>query len=66
MINGSILILKLLISHFLMEMFLALLPMVYTYISQLTRFARVCSNVDDVNNGNKFLLIILKQGKSLP
>ena len=37
-----------------MEMFLALLPMVYN-ISQLIRFARVCSNVDDFNNRNLFL-----------
>ena len=37
-----------------MEMFLAPLPMVY-YISQLIRFARVCSNVDDFNNRNLFL-----------
>ena len=36
-----------------MEMFLALLPTVY--ISQLIRFARVCSNVDDFNNRNLFL-----------
>ena len=35
-------------------MFLAPLPMVY-YISQLIRFARVCSNVDDFNNRNLFL-----------
>ena len=33
MINGMILILKKLISHFLMEMFLALLPMVYIFLS---------------------------------
>ena len=45
-----------------MEMFLALLPMVY-YISQLIRFARVCSNVDDFNNRNLFLTAkLLKQG----
>ena len=30
------------------------------YISQLNRFARVCSNVDDFNKRNIFLL--LKQG----
>ena len=30
-----------------MEMFLAALPMVYTYIEQLIRFSRVCSHVDD-------------------
>ena len=39
--------------HFLMELFLAPLPMVYN-ISQLIRFARVCSNVDDFNNRNLF------------
>ena len=44
-----------------MEMFLALLPMVY--ISQLIRFARVCSNVDEFNNRNLFLTAkLLKQG----
>ena len=44
-----------------MEMFLALLPMVY--ISQLIRFARVCSNVDDFNYRNLFLTAeLLKQG----
>ena len=33
------------------------------YISQLIRFARVCSNVDDFNNRNLFLTIkVLKQG----
>ena len=33
------------------------------YISQLTRFARVCSHVDDFNNRNKFLSSkLLKQG----
>ena len=33
------------------------------YISQLTRFARVCSHVDDLNNRNKFLSSkLLKQG----
>ena len=42
--------------------------MVYTpsygvYISQLIRFARVCSNVDDFNNRNLFLTAkLLKQG----
>ena len=36
--------------------FLAPLPMVY-YISQLIRFARVCSNVDDFNNRNLFQLL---------
>ena len=33
------------------------------YISQLIRFARVCSNVDDFNNINLFLTAkLLKQG----
>ena len=33
------------------------------YISQLIRFARVCSNVDDINNRNLFLTAkLLKQG----
>ena len=33
------------------------------YISQLTRFARVCSNVDYFNNRNLFLTAkLLKQG----
>ena len=33
------------------------------YISQLIRFARVCSNVDDFNNRNLFLTAkFLKQG----
>ena len=43
-------------------MFLALLPS-GVYISQLIRFARVCSNVDDFNNRNLFLTAkLLKQG----
>ena len=42
-------------------MFLPLLPIVY--ISQLIRFARVCSYVDDFNNRNLFLTAkLLKQG----
>ena len=46
-----------------MEMFLAPLPMVCTYISQLIRFVKVCSNVDDFNNRNLFLTAkLLKQG----
>ena len=33
------------------------------YISQLSRFARACSNVDDFNNRNKVLTSkLLKQG----
>ena len=47
---------------FLDEMFLALLPMVYIFLS-LFVFARVCSNVDDFNNRNLFLTAkLLKQG----
>ena len=44
-----------------LDMFLALLPMVY--ISQLLRFARVCSNVDAFNNRSLILTAkLLKQG----
>ena len=38
-------------------------PSYGVYISQLIRFARVCSNVDDFNNRNLFLTEeLLKQG----
>ena len=38
-------------------------PSYGVYISQLNRFARVCSNVDDFNNRNLFLTAeLLKQG----
>ena len=38
-------------------------PSYGVYISQLTRFARVCSNIDDFNNRNLFLNAkLLKQG----
>ena len=38
-------------------------PSYGVYISQLVRFARVCSNVDDFNNRNLFLTAkLLKQG----
>ena len=38
-------------------------PSYGVYISQLTCFARVCSNVDDFNNRNLFLIVkLLKQG----
>ena len=38
-------------------------PSYAVYISQLIRFARVCSNVDDFNNRNLFLTAkLLKQG----
>ena len=38
-------------------------PSYVVYISQLIRFARVCSNVDDFNNRNLFLTAkLLKQG----
>ena len=45
-----------------MEMFLAP-PSYGVYISQLIRFARVCSNIDDFNNRTLFLTAnLLKQG----
>ena len=38
-------------------------PSYGVYISQLICFARLCSNVDDFNNGNLFLTAkLLKQG----
>ena len=38
-------------------------PSYGVYVSQLIRFARVCSNVDDFNNRNLFLTAkLLKQG----
>ena len=38
-------------------------PSYGVYISQLIRFARVCSNLDDFNNRNLFLTAkLLKQG----
>ena len=38
-------------------------PSYGVYISQLIRFARVCSNVDDFNKRNLFLTVkLLKQG----
>ena len=52
-----ILILKQSISPFLIS------PSYGVYISQLMRFARVCSNVDDFNNRNLFWTAkLLKQG----
>ena len=46
-----------------MEMFLAPLSSYGVYISQLIRFARVCSNVDDFNSRNLFLTVrLLKKG----
>ena len=57
MINGTILILILLISHFLMETSYGV------YISQLIRFARAYSNVSDFSCRNKALTAkLLKQG----
>ena len=45
-----------------MEMFLAPSPSYGVCISQLNRFARVCSHVDDFNNRNKILTSkLLKQ-----
>ena len=44
-------------------MFLTPIPMAYTYVFQLIRFARVCSNVGDFNNRNLVLTAkLLKQG----
>ena len=41
-------------------------PSYGVYISQLIRFARVCSNVDDINNRNLFLTAkLLKQGYTI-
>ena len=38
-------------------------PSYYVYISKLIRFARVCSNVNNFNNRNKFLTFkFLKEG----
>ena len=46
-----------------MSLFLVVMFLWYTYISQLIRFARVCSNVDDFNIRNLFLTAkLLKQG----
>ena len=42
-------------------------PSYGVYISQLIRFARVCSNVDDFNNRNLFLTAkLFKQGYRYP
>ena len=38
-------------------------PFYGVYISQLIRFARVCSNVDDFNNRNLFLTAKLLKNK---
>ena len=41
-------------------------PSYGAYISQLIRFARVCSNIDDFNNINPFLTAkLLKHSKSI-
>ena len=57
MINGMILILKFLDGD------VPRTPSYGVYISQLIRFARVCSNVDDFNNRNLFLTVkLLIQG----
>ena len=62
MINGMILILILLIFRFLMVMSPRQLSY-GVYISQLIRFARASSHVDDFNNRNRFLTAkLLKQG----
>ena len=56
MINGMILIFILLIFRSLVAMSLDVsLTHVYIYISQLIRFDRASSHVNDFNNRNKFL-----------
>ena len=43
--------------------YVPLSPSYGIYISQLIRFARVCSNIDNFNNRNSFLTAkLLKQG----
>ena len=59
MINGTTLILKYLIFYFLTEMFLASLPMVYTF-HNLSFCKSICSHVDDLNNED------LEVGPSIP
>ena len=45
------------------RVFFSISPSFGVYISQLIRFARMCSNVDDFNNRNLFLTAkLLKQG----
>ena len=58
-----ILILILLIFRFLMVMSFGGPLLWFVYISQLNRFARASSYVDDFNNRNRFLTAkLLKQG----
>ena len=60
MLNGTLSFLQ---KYFLMEMFLAPLPMVYTFLSLFVLLSRVCSNVDNFNKRNLFLTAkLLKQG----
>ena len=43
---------EIVIFHFMMEMFLTPLPMVYTFQNISIHFARVCSSFSDFNNRN--------------
>ena len=61
MINGMILIL--IVNFPFLDGDVPRSPSYGVYISQLIRFARLCSNVDDFNNRNLFLTDnVLKQG----
>ena len=61
MINGMLLILNL--NFPFLDGCVPRPPSYVVYISQLIRFARVCSNVDDFNNTNLCLTAkLLKQG----
>ena len=64
MINGMILILRLLISHSLMAI-IPRSPSYRVYISQLIRLARASSFVSDCNSRKKFLSTKLVFGRSL-
>ena len=62
MINGMILIIEIVNFPF-RDGDVPCSPSYGVYISQLIRFARVCSNVDDFNSRNVFLTTkLLKQG----
>ena len=62
MINGMIIVFEIVNFPFL-DADVPLSPFYGVYMSQLIRFARVCSNVDDFDNRNLFLTAkLLKQG----
>ena len=62
MINGTILILKIVIFSFI-DGDVPRFPSYGEYSSQLIRLIRVCSNADDFNNRKTFLTSkLLKQG----